>query len=230
MRIVIFGSTGMVGQGALREALRDTRVTDIVAVVRTPSKISNPKLTEIVLPDMAYIAEIADRLGNFDACFFCLGVSSLGMSEAEYTRITFGLTMTIANLLLLRSPAMTFIYVSGMGTDRESRQMWPRVKARTEDALAAINFEGVFSFRPGFIQPLHGITSKTSWYAVIYALTRPVSPLLLRLFPRFVTTTERFGRAMIEVAANGWPRGTLENDDINAAGLAEPNERIPAVS
>jgi uncharacterized protein YbjT (DUF2867 family) len=221
MRILIFGTSGMVGQGAMREALLDTRVSEVLSVVRAPLGKSCAKLTEIVLPDLTRIAGIADRLTGFDACFFCLGVSSLGMSEADYTRITHDLTMTIAEVLLPRNPAMTFIYVSGLGTDRDSRQMWPRVKARTEDALAAMGFKAAFAFRPGFIQPLHGVTSKTSWYAAIYALTGPISGALTRWFPGFATTTERLGRAMINVVASGYPLGTLENADINEAGHAQ---------
>ncbi|RYD98415.1 MAG: epimerase [Sphingomonadales bacterium] len=218
MRIVIFGTSGMVGQGALREAVLDERVSDILSVVRSPSGQSHPKLSEIVLLDLTRIAEVADRLAGFDACLFCLGVSSLGMSEAAYTSVTHDLTLTIADVLAPRNRAMTFIYVSGTGTSRDSRQMWARVKARTEDALAAMPFKAAYGFRPGFIQPLHGVKSKTGWYAALYALTRPLAPLLTRRLPAIATTTERLGRAMIAVAANGYPAATLENTAINAAG------------
>ena len=218
MRILIFGATGMVGQGALREAFRDGRVTEILSIVRAPSGKSDSKLTEIVVEDLDLIASQASRLGNFDACLYCVGVSALGMSEAAYTAVTHDLTMTIAKVLLPRNPAMTFIYVSGTGTDRKSHQMWARVKARTEDELAAMKFRAVFDFRPGFIQPLHGVTSKTGWYTLLYLLTRPFAPLLVRLLPRLATTTERLGRAMLNVAAEGYPVGVLENIDINKAG------------
>jgi uncharacterized protein YbjT (DUF2867 family) len=218
MRILIFGATGMVGQGVLRECLADERVTEVLAVVRMPSGKRNPKLTEIVLPNIFAITDIADRLDNFDACFFCLGVSSVGMSEADYTRITFDLTTTVAHVLVSRNPAMTFIYVTGSGTSHDSRQMWSRVKARTEDALAALPFKAAYFFRPGFIQPLHGVVSKTRWYMAIYAVIRPLSPLLVKRFPNLATTTERVGQAMINVAAAGYPTPVLESADINAAG------------
>ncbi len=220
MRILIFGATGMVGQGALRECLRAPHVTEILSIVRTPSGRSHPKLTEIVEPDLSIISSQASRLGHFDACLYCLGVSALGMSEAAYTETTYDLAMTIAKTLLPRNPAMTFIYVSGTGTDRSSRQMWARVKARTEDALSAMKFKAVFHFRPGFIQPMYGVTSKTGWYSALYVLTRPFAPLFVHLMPKLATTTERLGRAMLNVAADGYPVGTLENVDINAAGGA----------
>jgi uncharacterized protein YbjT (DUF2867 family) len=218
MRILIFGATGMVGQGVLRECLRDARVAEVVAVGRAASGRHDPKLTEIMLADMFGIAALADRLAGFDACFFCLGVSSLGMSEAEYARLTYDLTTTVARVLAPLNPAMTFVYVTGSGTRRDSRQNWARVKARTENALAALPFRAAYFFRPGFIQPLDGIVSKTRWYMAIYAVIRPFSPLLVRRFPNLATTTERLGRAMINVAAVGYPRQVLETTDINAAG------------
>ncbi len=217
MRLLIFGATGMVGQGVLRECLRDARVTEVVAIVRTPSGQHDPKLLEIALADMVAFAKIADRFTGFDACLFCLGVSSVGMSETEYERITHDLTVEVARSLVPHSADMTFIYVTGAGTSRDSRQMWSRVKARTEGALAALPFKASYFFRPGFIQPLHGIVSKTRWYMAIYALIRPLSPWLVRRFPNAATTTERIGRAMINVAAEGYPTPILESADINAA-------------
>lgn len=218
MRILIFGATGMVGQGVLRECFLDPRVTEVFSIVRTPSGKSDPKLIEIELHDLDLIASQASRLGHFDACLYCLGVSALGMSESAYTEVTYDLTMTIAKTLLPRNPAMTFIYVSGTGTDRNSRQMWARVKTRTEDALSAMKFRAVFHFRPGFIQPMYGVTSKTGWYSLLYLLARPFAPLLVWALPNLATTTERLGRAMLNVAAEGYPVGKLENVDINAAG------------
>jgi uncharacterized protein YbjT (DUF2867 family) len=218
MRILIFGATGMVGQGVLRECLRDARVVEVVALVRAATGRHDPKLTEIVLADMFAVATVADRLAGFDACFFCLGVSSLGMSEADYTRLTFDLTITVARVLAPLNPAMTFVYVTGSGTSRDSRQMWSRVKARTEDALAALPFKAAYFFRPGFIQPLHGIVSKTQWYMAIYAVIRPFSPFLVRRFPNLATTSERLGQAMINVAAMGYRTKVLECADINTAG------------
>lgn len=215
MRILIFGATGMVGQGVLRECLLDPRVSEVVAVVRAASGQADPKLREVVLANMHAFADIAERFAGFDACFFCLGVSSVGMSEADYTRITYDLTLAIARPLATANPAMTFIYVTGAGTNRESRQMWARVKARTEDALAALPFAAVFLFRPAFIQPLHGVVSKTRWYMLAYAVTRPLSAALVRHVPQYATTTERVGRAMIAAVLEGYPTRVLESTDIN---------------
>ena len=217
MKILMFGATGMVGQGVLRECLLDDRVTEIVSVVRSTSGQQNSKLAEIVLPDLAGIRAVADRFSGFDACFFCLGVSSVGMSEADYTRITYDLTMAVANVLAPLNSKMTFIYVTGAGTSRDSRQMWSRVKARTEDALAALPFKAAYFFRPGFIQPLHGVVSKTRWYMALYAVIRPFSSVLVRRFPGIATTTERLGQAMINVAADGYSKPVLESADINIA-------------
>jgi uncharacterized protein YbjT (DUF2867 family) len=218
MKISMFGATGMVGQGVLRECLLDDRMTEIVSVVRSTSGQQNSKLSEIVLPDLTGIGAVADRLSGFDACFFCLGVSSVGMSEAAYTRITYDLTIAVANVLAPLNSKMTFIYVTGAGTSRDSRQMWSRVKARTEDALAALPFKATYFFRPGFIQPLHGVVSKTRWYMALYAVIRPFSSVLVRQFPGIATTTERLGRAMINVAADGYSKPVLESADINIAG------------
>jgi uncharacterized protein YbjT (DUF2867 family) len=220
MKILIFGATGMVGQGVLRECRLDARVTEIVSIVRTASGERDPKLTEIVLPDMFDIASISDRLTGFDGCFFCLGVSSVGMSEGAYTHLTYDLTTTIARVLAPGNPAMTFIYVTGSGTNRDSRQMWARVKARTEDALGTLNLKAAYAFRPAFIQPLHGVRSKTRLYMALYTIMRPISPWLTRSFPNAATTTERLGRAMINVALAGYPNKVLETSDINTAGTS----------
>jgi uncharacterized protein YbjT (DUF2867 family) len=217
MKVLMFGATGMVGQGALRQCLLDDRVTEIVSVVRSTSGQQNSKLAEIVLPDLAGIGAVADRFSGFDACFFCLGVSSVAMSEADYTRITYDLTMAVANVLAPLNSNMTFIYVTGAGTRRDSRQMWSRVKARTEDALAALPFKAAYFFRPGFIQPLHGVVSKTRWYMALYTVIRPFSSVLVRRLPGIATTTERLGQAMINVAADGYPKPVLESADINIA-------------
>ncbi len=223
MKILLFGATGMVGQGVLRECLLDGHVTEIVSVARSSLGKHDPKLSEILLPDLGAIAKVEGRLSGFDACFFCLGITSVGMSEANYSRVTYDLTMAIATVLAPRNPDMTFIYVTGTGTNRDSRQMWARVKARTEDALAAMPFKAAYFFRPGFIQPLHGVISKTRWYMAVYAALRPLSPLLTRWFPAMATTTERLGKAMINVAAEGNSAPVLENRAINLA--SEPDYR-----
>jgi uncharacterized protein YbjT (DUF2867 family) len=185
MKILIFGATGMVGQGVLRECLRDSGIERVVTVGRAATGQSDPKLEEILLADLFAVQTIAAALHGFDACFFCLGVSSVGMSEADYSHITYDLTTMIGGLLAQQNPDMTFVYVTGTGTDssEQGRFMWARVKGRTENALRAMPFRATYMFRPGFIQPLHGIVSKTGWYRALYALTAPVSGVLGRLFP-----------------------------------------------
>ena len=205
----------MVGQGVLRECLLDGGVTAVLCVGRSRTGQQHPKLGELV-HDPARLDEVKDQLSGYDACFFCLGVSSAGMSEDEYRRITYDLTLSAARVLLGKNPAMTFIYVSGAGTD--GRAMWARVKSKTEKDLAQLGFRATYMFRPAAIQPLHGITSRTRMYRAFYAVFGPLLPLMRRIFPGFVTTTEVMGRAMIRAARNGAPKSILENSDINALG------------
>ncbi|WP_230690320.1 NAD(P)H-binding protein [Catellatospora paridis] len=216
MKVIVFGATGMVGQGVLRECLRDDRVAQVRVVGRTPIGQHHPKLTEIVRDDLYDLSPVAADLAGYDACFFCLGVSAAGMSEADYTRITYDLTTAVAGTLAEVSPGMRFVYVSGSGTDstEHGRMMWARVKGRTENALLAMPLDA-YMFRPGFIQPRHGITSKTGWYRTLYKITGPLYPLLARI-PGLATTTDQLGRAMIHVAIAGAPTRTLTNRDINA--------------
>jgi uncharacterized protein YbjT (DUF2867 family) len=223
MKILIFGATGMVGQGVLRECLIDRDVDQVVTVGRERTGRADPKLREFVLPDLFAIGALEAELSGFDACFFCLGISSVGLSEAAYARITFDLTIAIAELLARLNPGMTFVYVSGTGTDSsgQGRLMWARVKGRTENRLRDLPFKALFLFRPGVIQPLHGVVSKTGWVRALYAITAPIAGLVGRLAPALMTTTERVGRAMIGVARNGYPKAVLENSDINRAGLRQ---------
>jgi len=217
MNIVLFGATGMVGQGALRECLLDRDVRKILSIVRNPSGQKHEKLLELVHQDLFDFAPIASELTELDACFFCLGVSSSGMTEERYTQTTYEITMAAALALLQARPTMTFIYVSGAGTDstEHGRSMWARVKGRTENALLRLGFKAAYLFRPGFIQPLHGITSKTKVYRALYAVTTPVFPLLRAVFPKSVTTTEQLGRAMLRVAMDGYSKPILESRDIS---------------
>jgi uncharacterized protein YbjT (DUF2867 family) len=217
MMVVLFGATGMVGQGALRECLLDDRVTAVLAVGRTPTGRSHPKLREIVHADISNLAPIAAHLSEPDACFYCLGVSSTGLTEPAYRRVTYDMTVAAAWVLLERNPALTFIYISGQGTNTAGPAMWARVKGQTEDALLAMS-PRAYMFRPGFIQPQHGVRSKTPLYSIVYTATRPLFPVLRRVFPGSVTTTERLGRAMVAVAANGAPTRVLETRDINEIG------------
>jgi uncharacterized protein YbjT (DUF2867 family) len=218
VNVVIFGATGMVGQGVLRECLLDPDVRAVLAVGRSASGQTHPKLHEIVLPDLTDYSRIESDLQGFDACFFCLGVASAGMSEAAYRRVTFDITLAAARTLVRLNPGMTFVYVSGAGADSSERGriMWARVRGETENAVLGLPFKTAAVIRPAGIIPLHGITSRTRLYRVAYALTRPFWPLLYKAFPQFVTTTERLGRAMLRIARRGTPKPILEARDINA--------------
>jgi uncharacterized protein YbjT (DUF2867 family) len=217
VKVILFGATGMVGQGVLRECLLDSGVEQVLAIGRSATGQQHAKLQEIVQSDLFDLSSIEGRLAGFDACFFCLGVSAAGMSEQDYRRITYELTMSVAKTLARLNPAMTFIYVSGAGTDsaERSRMMWARVKGKTENDLLKMPFRAAYMFRPGYIQPLHGIRTKTRWYGALYAVMRPLYPIWKRLLPNYVTTTECLGRAMLNVARHGAPKRFLENQDIN---------------
>ena len=221
MKVILFGASGMVGQGVLRECLLDQNVEGVLAVGRSPVSQQHKKLDELVRSDVTDLAAVEDRLRGYDACFFCLGVSSAGMKEADYRRVTYDLTLAVAQTLARLNPGMTFIYVSGTGTDstEKGRIMWARVKGETENALRRLPFKAAYMFRPGIIQPLHGIKSKTRIYRILYAVSGPLLTLIRKLRPRWVTTTEQVGRAMIRVGMRGAPRFALENQDINS--LAE---------
>ena len=219
MKVILLGATGMVGQGVLRECLLDPAVERVLVVGRTTIGRQDAKLRDVLRPDVADLAGAEDSLRGFDACFFCLGVSSAGMTEADYRRLTYDLTLAVAQTLVKLSPAMTFIYVSGTGTDStgQGRVMWARVKGDTENALLRLPFKAAYMFRPGIIEPLHGAVSKTKSYRILYALLRPLLPVLKLLLPaNLLTDTEQVGRAMISVARHGAPRTILESKDINA--------------
>ena len=222
MNVLLFGATGMVGQGVLRECLLADDVTRIQTIGRTASGQQHPKLRELVHQDMFDYGAIEADLTNFDACFFCIGVTSSGMTEGEYTRLTYELTLAAAQTLARLNPQMTFVYVSGAGADSSetSKTMWARVRGRTEKALQRLPFKAVYLFRPGIIQPLHGIRSKTDSYRWFYGLTRPLLPLLRRLLPNTVLSTQIVGRAMLAVVRHGAPKAVLEAADISALGRA----------
>jgi uncharacterized protein YbjT (DUF2867 family) len=217
MKVLLFGATGMIGQGLMRECLLDPDVTKLVTVGRRPTGQKHPKLSELVHPDLAALGALEPELAGFDACLFTLGVSALGMSEAEYTRLTYDLTMSVAKTLLRTSPELTFVYVSGAGTDssEKSRMMWARVKGRTENALLSLPFKAAYMFRPGAVIPVHGVRSSVGWYNAAYVVLKPLSPMLSRIAPNSLTTTERLARAMIAVARNGYPTHVLEMADMN---------------
>lgn len=219
MKVILLGATGMVGQGVLRECLRDDAVQAVLALGRSELDLRHPKLRQIVLADLTDLSSVEDELTGYDACFFCLGVSSTGMREEAYRRVTYDLTLGIARTLGERSPGLTFVYVSAQGADssERGRVMWARVRGRTENDLLALPGIETYLLRPGFIQPMHGATSKTRLYRVFYAVLPPLFPLLKRLMPDQLTTTEQVGRAMIAVAEAGAPSRVLGTREINAA-------------
>jgi hypothetical protein len=210
----------MVGQAALAACRQDARVTEVTAVVRSPLGISGDKVRELVCPDLFEIAGIADQLGAPDACLFCAGVSAVGMSEAEYRRATYDLTLAVARVLAGVNPAMHFLYVSGAGTDstEHGRSMWARVKGATENALTKVGFAGVALFRPGYIQPLEGVRSKVAWYNGLYAVLKPVYPVVKRVAGKYATDTGTLGRAMLNAVQPGAPTAIYESADINRMG------------
>ena len=207
----------MVGQGVLRECLLDPDVESVLSIGRSVTGQRNQRLREIAHADLFDLSSIESELSGLDECFFCLGVSSAGMTEERYRRVTYDLTLAVARCLVRLNPEMTFIYVSGMGTDstERGRTMWARVKGATENALLALPFKAAYMFRPAAIVPLHGIKSKTTLYRALYAVIAPLLPFLYSAAPKYVTTTEQVGRAMLTVAKRGAPQHVLENIDIN---------------
>jgi uncharacterized protein YbjT (DUF2867 family) len=218
MKVILFGATGMVGQGVLRECLRDPGVERVLAVGRSPTGQRHAKLREIIHNDFLDYSPIESELSGYDACFFCLGVSSLGMNEERYRHLTYDITLAAARTLARLNPKMAFVYVTGRGTDSTERGslMWARVKGKTENDLLKLPFKAAYMFRPAGIQPLHGVRSKTGWVQALYVGTAPLLSLLNRVAPNYMTTSEQVGRAMIRVARDGFPRPVLESEDINS--------------
>ncbi len=213
LRAIVTGVTGMVGEGVLHECLLDSRVEQVLVITRRSSGIQHPKLKEILISDFMDISSIKDSLQPYNACFFCLGVSSIGVKEEEYTRLTYDLTMNFAEPLAQLNPDMTFCYVSGAGTDstEKGKSMWARVKGKTENHLFKLPFKRVFAFRPGYIRPTDGLKNSLRFYkgySFIY-------PLLHILFPNYVSTLADIGTSMIHCALKGYEKSILEVNDIN---------------
>jgi uncharacterized protein YbjT (DUF2867 family) len=217
MKVILFGATGMVGQGVLRECLLDPDVQQVLSIGRSATGQHHQKLRELVHANLIDFSTIESELSGLDACFFCLGASSAGMTEENYKRVTYDITMAAAHTLVNRNDSMTFIYVSGAGTDStgSGRIMWARIKGQTENAILRLPFKAAYMFRPGVIAPLHGIRSKTTLYRVVYSLAGPLPRWLYVRFPQYVTTTEQIGRAMLKIAKLGSLKLVLENRDIN---------------
>ena len=217
MKVIVFGATGMVGQGVLRECLRANDVTQVLTVGRSITGQQNPKLREIAHNDFLDFSAIEKDITGYDACFFCLGVSSIGMDEERYRRLTYDITLAAAKPLARLNPGMTFTYVTGAGADstEQGRVMWARVKGKTENALLRLPFKAVYLFRPGIIQPLHGVRSKTPLYQSFYSVLGPVLSFVRRLKPDWVVSTETVGRAMLQAASQGAPQPVVEQAQIN---------------
>ena len=227
MRVIVFGATGMIGQGVLRECLLDGEVEEVLVVTRSPTGQQHEKLREIVHANLSDLSAVEPRLRGYDACFYCLGTSSAGMTEEAYRHVTYDLAMAAAEALVRQSPGMTFVFVSGTGADstEKGRVMWARVKGMTENAVLRLPFKAVHVFRPAYIQPMHGIQAKGRLNRWSYALAGPLYPVWKTLFPAHVTTTEKVGRAMLAIARRGADKRVLENRDINAIvgdGAASP--------
>ena len=217
MKVIMFGATGMVGQGVLRECLLDPGIERVLAVGRSPTGQRHAKLREITCDNFVDYSAISAQLTGYDACFFCLGVSSVGMSEERYRHLTYDITIAAATTLTKLNPGMVFTYVTGRGTDSSESGglMWARIKGKTENDLLKLPFKAAYMFRPAGIQPLHGVRSKTGWVQAIYVATAPLLTLLNRVAPKYMTTSEQLGRAMIKVAREGYPKPVLESEDIN---------------
>lgn len=218
MNVLLFGATGMVGQGVLRECLLDPDVRSVVSVVRRATGRQHAKLREIVHRDFHDFSTVERQLSGLDACFFCLGVTSAGLNEAQYSAVTYDITVAAAETLVKLNPGMTFVFVSGAGSDstEKGRVTWARVKGKAENAVLRTPFAASYVFRPGVIQPLHGVRSRTWLYRVFLSLIKPLLPFIVRRFPKYVTTTEQIGRAMLGVARHGAPKRVLDTQDINA--------------
>lgn len=215
-KVVITGTTGMVGKGVLLECLDSDKISEVLIVNRSSLNIEHPKLKEILVSDFFNLENIKQDLKNYDACFFCLGTSAVGKSEEDYSKITYDLTINFANTFIDQNPNSVFCYVSGAGTDstEKGQTMWARVKGKTENAILKMPFKAAYMFRPGYIQPLRGIKSRTNWYSIIYALFSPIY-LILKHFPSTATNTTNHGLAMINVLLQKPTITILHNKEIN---------------
>lgn len=218
MKVVIFGASGMVGQSVLRECLLDTQVRSILTVGRGPLGTTQQRHRHITHADFLNFGPLEKDFKGLDACFYCVGIASAGLTEAEYKKVTCDYTLAAAKTLLKVNPQIAFIFVSGAGADssESGRIMWGRIKGKTENALFAMPFKAVYAIRPAFIQPLHGITSRTRLYRVLYRVFWPFMPLIKFLAPSLITTTEDLGKVMIHLAHQGVPQHLLESRDIVA--------------
>jgi uncharacterized protein YbjT (DUF2867 family) len=216
MKAIVFGATGMVGAGVLREALADSAVEAVLSVGRRSCGVTDPRLRELLMPDLFDVGAVESELAGWDAAIWAIGVSSIGLDEAAYSRVTEDLTLLWARTLLRLNPNFSFCYCSAMGAD--GRSMWARVRRRVESVIQALPFRHSGCVRPGFIQPGPGIRSQVQLYQAGLVLFRPLFPLLVRSMPSLCTTSERLGRAMVRVVQGRADRFILESADINRIG------------
>jgi hypothetical protein len=214
IKAIITGATGMVGEGVLHECLLSEQVEAVLVIGRKSCGVVHPKLQEIIHPDFYHLHPIADKLTGYNACFFCLGVSSLGMKEPEYYRLTYTLTMHVAEILAAQNPGMIFCYISGAGTDstEKGRLMWARVKGKTENDLAKLPFKQVYHFRPGILEPTKGLKNTLSFYKYLGWL----APFIRLLAPNQISTLKELGLAMINAVSKGYQKQQIEVKDIKA--------------
>ncbi|ULO04965.1 NAD-dependent epimerase/dehydratase family protein [Paenibacillus sp. 19GGS1-52] len=212
IRAIITGATGMVGEGVLHECLQHPDVEQVLVINRKPCGVIHPKLTEIIHKDFLDLSEIKSQLSNYNACYFCLGVTSVGLKEEEYSRLSYDLTLHMAEMLASLNPDMVFCYVSGMGTDstEKGKRMWARVKGKTENHLLALPFKKAYMFRPAYIHPTKGLKNTNKMYFALLWLY----PILRRLFPKVTVSLKEIGLAMIHTVTLGYEKSILESKDI----------------
>lgn len=215
--VIIFGASGMVGKGVLLECLESQQISRVLVIGRSSCGVTSPKLEEIIHKDFTDYSSIKESLTGYDACFFTLGVSVVGLNEEQYTRITHDFTIETARVLKELNPELTFCYVSGQGTDstEKGRSMWARVKGKTENALLNMGFKRAYMFRPGFIQPKKGVKSKVWWYQAIYDVFGIFYPILKTLAPKAITSTDRVGLSMISILEHDPGKNIIDPSDIN---------------
>jgi len=217
---IITGTTGMVGKAVLLECLEHPQVESVLIINRVTIRLTHPKLTELLHTNFFDLTAIKEQLKGYDSCFFCLGVSSMGMNESDYHKYTYELTTNFANTFLEQNPVSRFIYVSGAGTDssEKGKIMWARVKGKTENAIFNMGFKNAYAFRPGMILPEKGVKSKVKLYNFLYLVFSPFNFLFRKM--KSVTTSSRLGQAMINAVLKGSNKLHLENEDINLLAKA----------
>ncbi|WP_260989926.1 NAD-dependent epimerase/dehydratase family protein [Paenibacillus xylanexedens] len=220
MKVILYGVTGMIGQLALRESLRDPEVEHVLAIVRKPTTNQHEKYQEIVLPDISDLSQIQDKVTGYDACFYLIGVRSAGMSEADYIHITYELTIKVASQLVKLNPDMKMIYITGMGVDstEQGPELWARVEGKTENALIRLPFKGAYMLRPLVILPMHGVRSKTALYRILSNVLKPLHPLLKRM--KWAITSEQLGQVMVHLAKTGTTKEVVENEKLKEMALS----------